>query len=95
MLEQINKLHQYMKKNQLQSFLIIVVLILIIYYAYKYYKKEYFGEEIGTGAIISYSSLCIVFMIIPYLILYYIVKYASKNAIKETSQLSQLSQSKS
>ena len=90
MLEQINKLHQYIKKNQLQSFLIIIVLILIVYFAYKYFKKEYFGAETGTGTFISYSSsLCIVYMIISYIVLYYLIKIANKNAIKETSQLSQ------
>ena len=77
-----------MKDKPVQSFLIIVVLILLTYYVYtRFFRKEHYDmKDMGYGAIISYSSLCIVCMIIPYLILYYIVKYASKNAIKETSQ---------
>ena len=92
MLEEINKMHQILKKNKIQTFLIIIVLILLVYYVYnKYFKKEHFkmGADMGAGAIVSYSSLCIVCMIIPYLVLYYIIKIANKNAIKESNQSSQ------
>jgi len=91
MLEQINKVHQFMKKNQIQSFLIIVVLVLIGYYTYtNFFRKEHYDmKDVGVGVIIGYSSLCIICTIIPWIILYFIVKYASKNAIRETSRTSQ------
>ena len=82
------QIHQYMKDKPLQSFLIIVVLILLTYYVYtRFFRKEHMDmAEKGAGAISSVISLCIIITIIPWLILYYIVKYASKNAIRETSQ---------
>jgi len=83
-----SQIHQYMKHKPVQSFLIIVVLILLGYYVYtKFFKKEHMDMAgKGAAAISSYSLMLLLCLIIPYLILYYIVKYASKNAIKETSQ---------
>ena len=82
------QIHQYMKDKPVQSFLIIVVLILFVYYVYaRFFRKEHMDMTgKGVGAISSYSSLLLLCLIIPYIILYYIVKYASKNAIRETSQ---------
>ena len=85
------QIHKFMKEKPLQSFLIIVVLILLTYYVYtRFFRKEHYDmkdmKDIGYGASISYSSLCIICMIIPYLILYYIIKIANKNAIIESTQ---------
>jgi len=82
------QIHQYMKDKPVQSFLIIVVLILLAYYVYtRFFRKEHMDMNgKGVAAISSYSLLLLLCLIIPYLILYYIVKYASKNAIRETSQ---------
>lgn len=91
----LKQIHKFIKEKPLQTFLIIVVIILITYYFYdEYFKKEHLHN--GTSImshVVSYSSLCIICMIIPYIILYYMVKYASKNAIREMS--SQSNQSKS
>ena len=84
----LQQIHQYMKEKPVQSFLIIIVLVLIGYYIYiNFFRKEHMDMAgKGAGAISIYSSLLLLCLIIPYIILYYIVKFASKNAIIETSQ---------
>jgi len=92
-MSKLSLIHKYMKDKPVQSFLIIVISILLVYFIYtKFFKKEYLEMEtsntknISGFELSSYSSLLILCLIIPYIILYYIIKIANKNAIIETSQ---------
>jgi len=94
------KILKFMKEKPAITFLVIVVSILIVYYIYDtYYRTEHLDASgnfyDSTGGAILTSVLSLVICFIQILILYYIIKYANKNAIIETSQMSQKSQNKS
>jgi len=80
-----HRIVEFAKKNPAITFITIVVAIILSYYLYTHYYKEHFdSESMGAGSSILGSLLCIGICVVQILVFYYIVKFAAKNAIKQT-----------